>query len=200
MEEHRVIADDGRVLRAAELGRGEPPLVLCHGDAGPPDVFDGLAGLLADRVRVIRWHRRDDPGCPTARAVADLDSVRAHFGLAEMALLGHGGGADVALHYALAHPERVSSLVYVPGVGLDEPELLRKAGDSFYSADGRTFLAFDGSRQTLPDAEGVVTLGWLCLGWPDERPPSPGLERAASEPRSKEVAMPEKRSPCTAPP
>jgi nicotinate-nucleotide--dimethylbenzimidazole phosphoribosyltransferase len=27
----------------------------------------------------------------------------------------------------------------------------------------------------LPD--GVVTLGWLCLGWPDERPPDPGLER-----------------------
>ncbi len=26
---------------------------------------------------------------------------------------------------------------------------------------------------------GVVTLGWLCLGWPDERPPAPGLERAA---------------------
>ncbi len=22
--------------------------------------------------------------------------------------------------------------------------------------------------------EGVVTLGWLCLGWPDERPPAPG--------------------------
>jgi nicotinate-nucleotide--dimethylbenzimidazole phosphoribosyltransferase len=28
----------------------------------------------------------------------------------------------------------------------------------------------------LPD--GVVTLGWLCLGWPDERNPTPGLERA----------------------
>lgn len=28
----------------------------------------------------------------------------------------------------------------------------------------------------LPD--GVTTLGWLCLGWPDERPPAPGLERA----------------------
>ncbi len=25
--------------------------------------------------------------------------------------------------------------------------------------------------------EGVETLGWLCLGWPDELPPSPGLER-----------------------
>jgi nicotinate-nucleotide--dimethylbenzimidazole phosphoribosyltransferase len=27
--------------------------------------------------------------------------------------------------------------------------------------------------------EGVETLGWLCLGWPDERPPEPGLERRA---------------------
>lgn len=27
----------------------------------------------------------------------------------------------------------------------------------------------------LPD--GVETLGWLCLGWPDERPPEPGLQR-----------------------
>lgn len=25
---------------------------------------------------------------------------------------------------------------------------------------------------------GVETLGWLCLGWPDERPPEPGLQRA----------------------
>lgn len=24
----------------------------------------------------------------------------------------------------------------------------------------------------------VVPLGWLCLGWPDERPPEPGLQRA----------------------
>lgn len=29
----------------------------------------------------------------------------------------------------------------------------------------------------LPDD--VVPMGWMCLGWPDERPPSPGLERAA---------------------
>jgi len=28
----------------------------------------------------------------------------------------------------------------------------------------------------LPD--GVETLGWLCIGWPDERPPEPGLVRA----------------------
>lgn len=27
--------------------------------------------------------------------------------------------------------------------------------------------------------QGVETLGWMCLGWPDERPPYPGLERRA---------------------
>ena len=27
----------------------------------------------------------------------------------------------------------------------------------------------------LPD--GISTLGWLCVGWPDERPPAPGLQR-----------------------
>ncbi len=27
--------------------------------------------------------------------------------------------------------------------------------------------------------EGVETLGWLCIGWPDELPPGPGLERRA---------------------
>ncbi|MDA8290934.1 MAG: 5,6-dimethylbenzimidazole synthase [Actinomycetota bacterium] len=25
--------------------------------------------------------------------------------------------------------------------------------------------------------QGIETLGWLCIGWPDERPPGPGLER-----------------------
>ena len=31
--------------------------------------------------------------------------------------------------------------------------------------------------QLLYLPEGVETLGWLCIGWPDERPPEPGLER-----------------------
>ncbi len=125
MEEHKVIADDGRVLWAADSGRGRP-LVLCHGGPGPWDMFDGLAALLADRVRVIRWYRRgggrpepEGPGA-MARALADLDAVRVHFGLPRTALLGHSRGAGVALHYALAHPERVSSLVCVSGAGLGQ--------------------------------------------------------------------------------
>ncbi len=35
----------------------------------------------------------------------------------------------------------------------------------------------DDLRDLVGAPEGVETLGWLCVGWPDERPPTPGLER-----------------------
>ncbi|MDP9477649.1 MAG: 5,6-dimethylbenzimidazole synthase, partial [Actinomycetota bacterium] len=41
-----------------------------------------------------------------------------------------------------------------------------------------TFFRPDEFADLLRLPEGVVTLGWLCVGWPDERPPEPGLERA----------------------
>ena len=51
----------------------------------------------------------------------------------------------------------------------------------------------------LPD--GVVTLGWLCLGWPDERPPAPGLERAGWSKRQplSEVVLTDRWSEAPAP-
>jgi nicotinate-nucleotide--dimethylbenzimidazole phosphoribosyltransferase len=49
--------------------------------------------------------------------------------------------------------------------------------------------------------EGVVTLGWLCLGWPDERPPAPGLERTGWSKRQplSEVVLEERWSESAAP-
>ena len=47
---------------------------------------------------------------------------------------------------------------------------------------------------------GVETLGWLCLGWPDERPPAPGLERAGWSRRlALEDVVIEERWPSTGP-
>ncbi|QOV41451.1 alpha/beta hydrolase [Streptomyces ferrugineus] len=120
-----VTTDDGVRLWASASGRGEP-LVLCHGGPGLWDMFEDVAALLDDLATVIRWDQR---GCgrsercagpwTTERFVADLDAVRRHFGPARMALLGHSWGAQLALAYALAHPERVSTLVYVAGTGID---------------------------------------------------------------------------------
>ncbi|MGH3876130.1 MAG: alpha/beta fold hydrolase [Actinophytocola sp.] len=118
-----VVADDGRRLWANTIGAGEP-LVVCHGGPGMWDMFGDAAAMLADRLKVIRWDQR---GCgrserrgpySMARAAADLDAVRAHFGLDRFALLGHSWGAQLALRYTLDNPDRVAKLVYVAGTGL----------------------------------------------------------------------------------
>jgi proline iminopeptidase len=119
-----VTTDDGVRLWASASGRGEP-LVLCHGGPGLWDMFEDVAAMLGDVATVVRWDQR---GCgrsepcagpwTTDRFVADLDAVRQHFALERTALLGHSWGAQLALAYALAHPERVSALVYVAGTGI----------------------------------------------------------------------------------
>ena len=118
-----VRADDGCRLWTAEAGRGVP-LIACHGGPGLWDMFGSLAGSLAAQVRMIRWDQR---GCgrserrgpySAGRSVADLDAVRAGYGLDRAAVLGHSWGATLALRYALDHPDRVSALIYVSGTGL----------------------------------------------------------------------------------
>ncbi|MEU3617595.1 alpha/beta hydrolase [Streptomyces sp. NPDC006872] len=138
-----VKADDGVRLWAARSGRGEAgeALVLCHGGPGLWDMFEDVAALLDDLAPVIRWDQR---GCgrsercagpwTTERFVADLDAVRRHFGLERMALLGHSWGAQLALSYALAHPERVGALLYVSGTGIDPVS-------SWHGPFGENFLA-----------------------------------------------------------
>ncbi|MFJ8362870.1 alpha/beta fold hydrolase [Streptomyces sp. NPDC093984] len=135
-----VTADDGVHLWAARSGRGDP-LVLCHGGPGLWDMFEDVAELLGDRSTVVRWDQR---GCgrsqrcagpwTSARFVADLDAVRRRFGLDRMALLGHSWGAQLALSYALTHPERVRALIYVSGTGID-------SDDTWHPAYRGNFLA-----------------------------------------------------------
>ncbi|MGH3756546.1 alpha/beta fold hydrolase [Actinophytocola sp.] len=122
-----MVTDDGRRLWAVTVGpadTGGEPLLVCHGGPGLWDMFGDAAAMLSDRLRVIRWDQR---GCgrserrgpySMARTAADLDAVRAHFGLERVAVLGHSWGAQLALRYALDNPDRVSKLVYVSGVGL----------------------------------------------------------------------------------
>ncbi|OEJ24343.1 alpha/beta hydrolase [Streptomyces agglomeratus] len=119
-----VKADDGAQLWAERSGEGDP-VMLCHGGPGLWDTFEDLAPLLVERgAAVLRWDQR---GCgrserrgpySVARSVADIDAVRRHFGLEAVTLLGHSWGARLALHYALAHPEHVTRLVYVSGTGI----------------------------------------------------------------------------------
>jgi proline iminopeptidase len=137
-----VLTEDGHRLWTETAGRGDP-VVLCHGGPGLWDMFGDLAGMLADVRTVHRWDQRgcgrsqdrSQPGGPhsVARSVADLDTVRRHFGHERMALLGHSWGAQLALRYALDHPDRVTRLVYLSGTGLSADSWR----DEFHAASDR---------------------------------------------------------------
>ncbi len=116
-----MITGDGCELWTSAPGGGEP-ILCCHGGPGLWDMFGALD--LGPRFRLIRWDQRgagrSEPRGPYTleRMVADVDAVRGYHGLESVPVLGHSWGAHLALLYALAHPDRVSALIYVSGVGL----------------------------------------------------------------------------------
>jgi proline iminopeptidase len=56
---------------------------------------------------------RDTAQLTARQFIADLDALRAQLHLGPMTLLGHSWGGGLAAAYALAHPERVASLLMV---------------------------------------------------------------------------------------
>jgi proline iminopeptidase len=120
-----VVTDDGVRLWARSSGHG-PSLVLCHGGPGLWDYLEPVAELL---TRSNRVHRYDQRGCGRSegadgpftidRFVADLDAVVDAAGASAAIVAGHSWGATLALLYALAHPDRVTGVVYMNGTGLD---------------------------------------------------------------------------------
>jgi nicotinate-nucleotide--dimethylbenzimidazole phosphoribosyltransferase len=127
------------------------------------------AALLADRERL----RQADLLTPDRRAMLldlQLDGIReAPAGVVvacdrrapAAGVLGRAGFADADMWSCACAVQNMWLAARAAGLGLGWVTL-------FQPADLAALLH-------LP--AGVETLGWLCLGWPDERPPAPGLER-----------------------
>jgi proline iminopeptidase len=128
-------------LYAREIGHGRPILVL-HG--GPDfDISYLLPDMdrLADAYRLVYYDQRGRGKSAEDIAPADvsleseledLETVRRHFGLDKMVILGHSWGALLALEYAVRHPERVSGLVVLTPAPVSEADfqlLLRERGE-----------------------------------------------------------------------
>ena len=102
-----------------KVGVGRP-LVVCGGPQLGHKYMRQL-DFLADARELIYYDARGsgqtDVGATQeltlARAVADLEGLRAGLGLERFSLLGHSLGGHVAYLYASAHPDRVDSLVLV---------------------------------------------------------------------------------------
>ena len=59
------------------------------------------------------------------RFAEDLESLRQHFGLTRVTLLGHSWGAAVAALYASRYPDRIARLLIVDGIPLRRQELVQ---------------------------------------------------------------------------
>ena len=118
-----MLSVNGTRLRVVEEGSG-PPLVLLHGGPGVGDYTAPLAALLNRQFRVVRFDQR---GCGASHPtppfdlqtlLADLEALRVHIGAERWLVAGHSWGADVALAYALSHPERTDALLHLSGTGV----------------------------------------------------------------------------------
>lgn len=115
---------NGHEMAWFEIGDG-PPLVCLHGSLDHL-VYRPMGELFAKKYRCVLYDQRGsgkskllETGEGTMdikRFVQDLDGLRNHLGLDQMALLGHSWGSGLGLLYAQAYPERLSHLILVgPG-------------------------------------------------------------------------------------
>jgi pimeloyl-ACP methyl ester carboxylesterase len=116
----RKIAVRGIEMELEDAGSGERAFVLVHGFTGSRDDFREHVPELARLGRTLLLDQRGHGGTSNSGRredytldglVADLAAAFDALGLARADLLGHSLGGMVALRFALAHPERVSSLV-----------------------------------------------------------------------------------------
>jgi pimeloyl-ACP methyl ester carboxylesterase len=108
----------GGALRGDHDGEG-PPALLLHGGAAVEDYLGGLATELGGLFSTFRYTQRGTPpstgGPPfTVEAhVADAIAVLDAFGVEQAWAIGHSWGGHLALHLAVAHPDRLLGAICI---------------------------------------------------------------------------------------
>jgi pimeloyl-ACP methyl ester carboxylesterase len=113
------VVANGIRIQFLDWGGSGPALILLHGIADNPHVFDDLAPAFADRFHVIAYARRGS-GSSEARGpydsftlTEDLRGLMDALGIARADLVGHSAGGDEITWMAVKYPDRVHSIVYL---------------------------------------------------------------------------------------
>lgn len=116
-----------------------PPVLALHGVTGHGARFARLAADALPGFQVLAPDLRGhgtSPWTPPWRIeqhVSDLIGVLDSAGVERMSLLGHSFGGAVAVHLAVAAPQRVRKLVLLdPASGIDPVEALRAALEAMH--------------------------------------------------------------------
>jgi 3-oxoadipate enol-lactonase len=140
----RYLESDGARLRWRLEGSG-PAVVLLHGWAMDLAYWDPLADLLAPQFTVLRFDRRGfglSQGIPDIHSnVADMLALLDEAAIDRATLVGMSQGARLAIHFAIAHPERTRALVLDGAPALEaEPDLPLDQYRTLLQSDGRDAL------------------------------------------------------------
>jgi pimeloyl-ACP methyl ester carboxylesterase len=119
------VAVEGGSLPGHSGGSGPTALVL-HGGPGLPDYMAGCAAELGVLFSTIRYTQRGTPPSTAGRPysvethVADALAVLDALEVERVWLVGHSWGGHLALHLAVAHPDRVEAVVCVDTLGASD--------------------------------------------------------------------------------
>ena len=117
-----MVAVNGTHLYYEQAGSGHP-LVLIHGFTLNTQMWEGQFSVFAQNYRVIRFDMRGSgqSAMPTEEPFTEVDDLLAlldALGVSHAIVLGLSRGGRVAIDFALAHPERICTLVLVdPALG-----------------------------------------------------------------------------------
>jgi proline iminopeptidase len=125
------------------LGAGPDTVVVIHGGPGfTMDYFlEDLRPLANDHALLFYDQRgtggstlvSDSASLVGERFVDDLESLRKHFGIKRLNLLGHSWGTGVAALYAMRYPRYTGKMIMVGVLPLQEHQLI----DAFSQLDAR---------------------------------------------------------------
>jgi pimeloyl-ACP methyl ester carboxylesterase len=150
---------NGVRLEYLDWGGTGPAVILVHGLADNPHIFDDFAPTLLDRFHVVAYARRGtgnsevkgpyDIGTLTEDLRDLMDALR----IAKANLIGYSAGGDEVTEMASQYPDRVNRIIYFEG-GYDwsDPEskrALQALPVGFFDPPAGAMASLDGYRAYL---------------------------------------------------
>ncbi|MDR1060501.1 MAG: alpha/beta hydrolase [Clostridiales bacterium] len=122
--ENYIRSENAKIWTDISGAKNDRHVVLCNGGPGCCDYLLPVSQMIDDGYNVIRFEQR---GCGRSdkdgrydimTALSDLEAIRNYYGVDSWIVGGHSWGAALSLLYAILHPERTSSLLFIAGLSV----------------------------------------------------------------------------------